>query len=157
MSRSFAMALVLALLPLWGCGDDSDGPGGDMGGFQLVTDLPPVQALGAVWSFSPSDVWLTADSGRVLHFDGSGWSETQLETQMMMLDIWGSGPNDVWMVGGETLARYDGADWTITDLTAADPGIEGDVPAAVFQMTAYCSPKLHNQTTRLTYLRLSYK
>ncbi len=83
-----------------------------------------MQALGAVWSFGPSDVWLTADGGRVLHFDGTRWDETQLETAVMMVDIWAFGPNDMWLVGGETLARYDGSTWELTNLNDQDPGIE---------------------------------
>ncbi|MCC6554119.1 MAG: hypothetical protein IT372_14025 [Polyangiaceae bacterium] len=119
-----AAALASSLL-LAGCGD-SDSPAEEsMGGFQLVTGLPTVQALGAVWSFGPNDVWLTADGGRVLHFDGEAWTPTQLGTQEMMLGIWAFAPDDVWMVGGVTLARYDGAAWTVTDLSAQDAGIEG--------------------------------
>ena len=50
---------------------------------------------------------------------------TTLATTELMQAIWGFAPDDLWMVGGQTLARYDGATWTITDLRAEDPGIEG--------------------------------
>src|SRR5262245_55865224 len=92
--RAGALASFLLLA---GCGGDSDPGSGEeepMGGFQLVTDLPSVQALGAVWSFGASDVWVTADGGRVLHFDGATWTPTQLGTQEMMLGIWALSPDD---------------------------------------------------------------
>ncbi|MBW2457987.1 MAG: hypothetical protein JRI68_26005 [Deltaproteobacteria bacterium] len=118
-----AASLLLAL-PLAGCSSDEDEVVDDLGGFKLVTGLPEVMAFGAVWSFSPSDVWVTAEGGRVLHFDGSSWEETQLGTTMMMLGAWGFAPNDLWLVGGNQLARYDGSSWTLTTLSDEEPGIE---------------------------------
>jgi hypothetical protein len=112
------------LLQLTGCGDSDETAGEDLGGFQLLANLPEAYALGSVWSFGPSDVWLTADSGRVLHFDGSSWDVIQLETNEMMVDIWAFGPSDIWMVGGQTLAQYDGANWTLTNLNDQNQGIE---------------------------------
>lgn len=125
--RRYLAALLVLGVPVAGCGDDdsSRSPSGeDLGGFQLLTDVPQAQALGAVWSFGPSDVWLTADGGRVLHYDGSSWEAIQLETYEMMLDIWAFGPDDIFMVGGETLAHYDGAGWVLTNLPEQNPGIE---------------------------------
>lgn len=84
-----------------------------------------MQSLGAVWSFGLGDVWLSAESGRVLHFDGSSWTETQLDTYAMMLDIWAFGSSDVWMVGGNALAHYDGAGWEVRDLSEEHSGLSG--------------------------------
>jgi len=97
----------------------------DMGGFESAGGLPKVQGYRAIWSFGPSDVWVTAEMGRVLHFDGAGWTETQLETNSMMLDIWAFGPDDMWMVGGNHLAHYDGAQWTLRDLSEEHAGLQG--------------------------------
>lgn len=119
----FAVALVAACTG-FGC-SSSDSPDEGLGGFERVGGLPTVQSLGAVWSFGPNDVWLTAESGRLLHFDGSGWTETQLDTYAMMLDIWAFGPDDIWMVGGDDLARYDGVTWQVTTPREEESGIEG--------------------------------
>lgn len=120
--RSRALALGLCLsAALLGCGD-SDSLAED---WKAVKGVPEALAYGAVWSFGPDDVWVTADGGRVLHYDGAGWDETSLETNDMLLGIWGFAPDDVWMVGGDTLARYDGSDWTLTDFREESPGIEG--------------------------------
>jgi hypothetical protein len=120
MDRSLGLVFALAVLA---CGDSSSGP--DASDFIPVEGLPEAYAYGAVWTFGPSDVWITADGARVLHYDGATWAATTLETSDMMQAIWAFAPNDLWMVGGQTLARYDGARWTITDLRQHDPGIEG--------------------------------
>ena len=115
---------VMATLSL-ACGSsDTTGESG-LGGFKRVEGLPAVQALGAVWSFGKNDVWLTAEGGRLLHFNGSTWAETQLETSSMMLDIWAFGPADIWMVGGDSLARYDGVTWQVSVPSDQTPGVEG--------------------------------
>jgi hypothetical protein len=125
MKSRTIIAAFLACLPWLGCGSSESSEGAGLGGFQRVGGLPAVQSLGAVWSFGPDDVWLTAESGRLLHFDGSKWTETQLDTHAMMLDIWGFAPNDIWMVGGDSLARYDGATWEVSTPSESEPGIEG--------------------------------
>lgn len=130
MLRSLGLVLSLALLA---CGGSDSEP--DANDWKPVEGLPEAYAYGAVWSFGPDDVWVTADGARVFHYDGGGdgggdgsgdaWTETTLQTNDMMQGIWAFGPNDLWMVGGQTLARYDGATWTITDFRQDNPGIEG--------------------------------
>jgi hypothetical protein len=120
------LALV-ALLAFCACGGSDEESGADddpLGGFTLVSDLPAAQSFGAVWSFAPDDVWVTAEAGRVFHFDGTSWSETQLASSQRMVGAWGFAPNDLWLVGGNELARYDGSAWTITVLSDEDPGID---------------------------------
>ncbi|MCA9620589.1 MAG: hypothetical protein KC731_16315 [Myxococcales bacterium] len=124
LSSSLAARRLLAPLTLLapllvGCGGDDE-----VGGFELVSDFPGVQALGTVWSFAPDDVWVTAEAGRLFHFDGTRWEESQLDSPVMMLDAWGFAPDDLWLVGGDQLARYDGSTWTVTVLSDEDPGIE---------------------------------
>lgn len=104
---------------------DPDADKDEDSGWSNVVGVPASFSYGAVWSFAPDDVWVTADSGRVLRFDGHAWTETALGTPEMMLGIWGFAPDDVWMVGGQTLVRYDGTDFTVTDLSLENGGIEG--------------------------------
>jgi hypothetical protein len=120
MVRCLGLVLSLALVA---CGDSDSGS--DASAWVAVEGLPEAYAYGAVWSFGPDDVWVAADGGRVLHYDGAAWTETALQTTEMMQGAWAFGPDDLWLVGGQTLARYDGVAWTISDLRAEDPGIEG--------------------------------
>ncbi len=119
MVRSLGVVLAFTLLACGGGSKDEESP------WIAVEGLPEAYLYGAVWSFGPEDVWLTADGARVLHFDGSEWTEIVLETNDTMSGIWAFARDDMWMVGGDTLARYDGSTWTITDFTQESPGIEG--------------------------------
>ncbi len=54
----------------------------------------------AVWSSSPTDVWVAGELGLVQHFDGTAWSpEASIDLMTNVKDLWGSGPDDLWAVG----------------------------------------------------------
>ncbi|MFO0633583.1 MAG: hypothetical protein U0168_12095 [Nannocystaceae bacterium] len=90
-----------------------------------AVELPEgVASLQSVWSFAPDDVWLAADSGKLLHFDGSEWTTTTLNPAVTVVALMGFAPDAIVGVGGSSLARYDGSAWTVEDLTAANVGIE---------------------------------
>ncbi len=95
----------------------------DIDPFVAVDDPPDAAFFNAVWAVSPDDVWVAADGGRMLHFDGSTWTPTELGPAATMVDIWGFGPTDIWAVGGNTVAHFTGADWELIDLSAAMAGI----------------------------------
>jgi len=92
-----------------------------------VEDIPEVMYLSAVWASAADDVWVAADSGRMLHFDGAGWETIELGAAATILDLWAFAPDDAWGVGGSALARYDGDSWEITDLSQAGAGISSVV------------------------------
>lgn len=96
---------------------------GDESVFDPIEAPPQTSALTAVWSFGATDVWVAADGGRMLHFDGAAWETHELGAGATMADIWAFAPDDVWAVGGTSLARYDGATWRVIDLSAVGAGI----------------------------------
>ncbi|NIS30191.1 MAG: hypothetical protein GWN73_08445 [Actinobacteria bacterium] len=54
--------------------------------------------------------------GRVLHYDGSEWSEEGAPTSQSLLAIWGRGADDVWVVGDHgTILHFDGTEWRWRD------------------------------------------
>ncbi len=58
----------------------------------------------------------------MLHYDGNGWTE-MLDREFS--DAWGSGPNDVFAVGGGgTILHYDGAVW-LPMASGTDGGLRG--------------------------------
>ena len=63
-----------------------------------------------LWGLSKNALW-AAGTG-VHHWDGADW--TQLPTPPhFALDLWASGPNDLWIIGGQgELSRYDGQQWS---------------------------------------------
>ncbi len=95
----------------------------------------PCLSTNAVWGSSSSDVWAAASggppafvAGALLHFDGTEWTETSTiggQTAPGFFGLRGTGPSDVWAVGGyadETgssrapVAHWDGKSWTLSEV-----------------------------------------
>jgi hypothetical protein len=91
--------------------------------------------VGGVWASSPSDVWAISSGtfsyagppdGRIVHFDGRSWSDFTpaiarggATTPLDLEAIWGAAPDDAWIVGVDTVLRWDGTSWS--DWLAAHP------------------------------------
>ena len=49
----------------------------------------------------------------MLHYGGGGWNVVDSPTTALLYGVWGSGPDDVFAVGGGgTVLHYDGQRWT---------------------------------------------
>ncbi|HEY3357983.1 MAG TPA: hypothetical protein VGQ83_32340 [Polyangia bacterium] len=74
-----------------------------------------------LWANSPTDAWaaatITGDPApyRIHRFNGTAWS-LSLTPPRRVTALWGTGPNDVFAVGGATgvpmILHFDGAAWT---------------------------------------------
>jgi hypothetical protein len=51
-----------------------------------------------IWGATPCDVWLAV--GPMAHWDGNTLTRSPGDTWPMMFSVSGSGPHDVWAVGG---------------------------------------------------------
>ncbi len=103
MRTSFVIASIVSMLLGAACG----GSGPDR---QSLPDPsnPYYSALSAIWAFSPQDVW--AVGGRVLHYDGSRWSEVAGPgTGIALQALWGLAPDDLWATSGSKIYRWRGA------------------------------------------------
>lgn len=69
-----------------------------------------------IWGSSASDVWMVGDTGRVLHWNGSGWTLVPTNTQQSLTAIFGTGPNDVWVGGQGIRLHWDGRSWEQQEL-----------------------------------------
>jgi len=100
--------------------------------------------LNGVWGSGPNDVWAVgADVSSfgptptpnftILHWDGSTWSVSPLPTfdgtlyQPQLESVWGSGPSDVWAVGGSfagggEILHWDGSAWSFSSVALSDGG-----------------------------------
>ncbi len=74
-----------------------------------------------IWGSADNDLWIVAADvaapgvGQPIHFDGTKW-ETPSWTNPDganpgVAAIWGSGPNDVFALGGGGIVHFDGATW----------------------------------------------
>lgn len=84
----------------------------DARGWRVLRAPAPAQAdLSAVWSPVAGQLIAVGDGGEVLHW-AAGRFRREQPTKVALYGIWGSGPTDVFAVGGEgTLLRYDGKSW----------------------------------------------
>jgi len=79
--------------------------------------------LQAVWGHTPGDVYAAGAAGTVLYYNGYKWTRLALGLTSELADytyhdIWGTGWNGIYLVGGHgyqhlggALTWYDGADW----------------------------------------------
>ncbi|NIO29118.1 MAG: hypothetical protein GTO29_11265 [Candidatus Latescibacteria bacterium] len=76
-----------------------------------------------VWCSSGNDVYVGYRYGLLYHFDGVDWEEILLEGHetLYIFDIWGSGPNDVYVADGK-LHHFDGTSWSELPIAAVVVG-----------------------------------
>jgi len=83
--------------------------------------------IGQIYGFTPNDVYLAGeypyvnpapppnflDSSAILHYDGTRWTEVQLERGRGLQCIWGTSKASIFAAGlFGTLFHYDGKQWT---------------------------------------------
>ncbi|MBS1150896.1 MAG: hypothetical protein H6Q89_2594, partial [Myxococcaceae bacterium] len=71
-----------------------------------------------------NDVWAVGETA-IAHWDGLGWATlADGGPPQGLYGVWGSGPSDVWAVGGAgTVLRYDGGAWAVDGSPGA--GLQG--------------------------------
>ena len=84
-----------------------------------------------VWGDGAGTVWIAGAGGRVVrHTIDTGDFEEHVVTgaNITLFGIWGSAPDDLWTVGGDTnsgaggtVVHYDGVAWTEADDLPAEP------------------------------------
>jgi hypothetical protein len=99
-----------------------------------ASDIPTFDATEDVALDVAVDV-VGADLPPDARFDASGWSPVGSGTFSDLRAVWGSGPNDVWVVGdGGAVLRWDGARWRSvqSNTFASLRAIWGDSPTNVW-------------------------
>ena len=56
----------------------------------------------AVWGSAKNDVWAAGTAGKILHFDGTSWTEVPSPTKQTFFTIWGSSASDVWIASSRS-------------------------------------------------------
>jgi hypothetical protein len=61
-------------------------------------------------------VFVVSWNGVILHFDGQSWSADESQIGRTLVEVWGSGPNDVFAADYEgAVLHYGGASWSVLD------------------------------------------
>lgn len=73
---------------------------------------PQNQPLFGVWGRAPDDVWAVGDHGRIVHFDGDVWEETESGLDTHLRALVGFADGSLLVAGLQGLiARIDGREW----------------------------------------------
>lgn len=102
--------------------------------FCWASPRPQEDELAAVWAPAPSNVWVAAGAGAVLHFDGHAWQSTAATVGLDIHGLWGSAAA-VWAVGDRgAIRRWDGQRWqaVASGTTAALLAVWGSGPSDVW-------------------------
>ncbi|MBN9165547.1 MAG: hypothetical protein BGO98_19715 [Myxococcales bacterium 68-20] len=80
--------------------------------FEIVPG--PVSAdLKDLFGFGANDIWAVGDEGTVIHWDGTRWTKLSTpfddaDDKPNLVAVWGSSPEDVWIVGDGTMLHFQG-------------------------------------------------
>ena len=98
--------------------------GVDSNGFSFTVSAPsPVAwstewmgvgaSIQSVWGTAANDIFAVGNSGKIIHYDGTKWSEMTSPTAQTLYYVWGMASNDVFAVGNAgTIIHYDGSSWS---------------------------------------------
>lgn len=81
-------------------------------------NVVPQSELLSLWGSGPTDVWIGNTNGNVRRWTGSTWVDVTLPVEfnnLMVVNIWGTANNDVWVFPGVPL-HWNGSDWTKSTL-----------------------------------------
>ncbi len=96
---------------VWAVGDDISRWTGTA--WAVIPAPGPAYSMRAVWGASATNVYAVGTQGRLLHWDGSVWTQLPTLTPRDLLAIHGTSATDIWVSGGfGVLLHYDGTTWT---------------------------------------------
>ncbi|HEY5928512.1 MAG TPA: hypothetical protein VIV11_42790 [Kofleriaceae bacterium] len=75
-----------------------------------LTTMP--HDMTAIVVLAPNNVFVTADNNHILHFDGTGWTDTIAPVSTRLVQIAASAPDDVIAVSQSEAVHFDGTTWT---------------------------------------------
>jgi hypothetical protein len=100
----------------------------DGAGWTVLADTPPPGDYRAMWGSSSTDLWLSIGHqdesyDELMHWNGSSWSAVVPDPNQhaRFISIWGTGPDDVWLMGPLQLWHWDGMVWKTYDLPQEIP------------------------------------
>lgn len=85
--------------------------------------------LKTVWASGAADVWAGGNFNAIAHFDGTAWTATAPgSVNASYSAIHGTGPRDVWAVGGGDVLHYNGTSWAPITLGKLVSGVWAAAP-----------------------------
>jgi hypothetical protein len=98
-----------------------------------------------VWGISGINVYVVGDSGLIIHYDGSTWSEMNSGTTNDLWGVWGISEMNIFTVGHQgTILHYNGSMWYTMNSNTTENlyGIWGSSESDIFAV-GYSGTILH--------------
>jgi hypothetical protein len=102
----------------------------------LIVQVSCGAVLSAVWGRAHNDATVVGDAGKILHYDGSAWTQQSSGTTASLYGVWGdAATGSIFTVGaGGTILFNDGTAWVsqASGTTQGLRGVWGSSPSDVF-------------------------
>ncbi len=84
----------------------------DGGDLELV-ETGVAKTVRGMWGSELTNTYAVGDGGALYLFGGNGWTQQAAFTELNLLDIYGTGPDAIWVVGEQgTAAHFNGQSWS---------------------------------------------
>jgi len=84
----------------------------DAGTWTRQRGAPTFNNLNAVDALNANDAWAVGTFNTALHYDGNSWQQVPALLDSSFYDVQMLSANDVYAVGSNAIAHWDGASWT---------------------------------------------
>jgi hypothetical protein len=82
--------------------------------WSVVQEIRAETGAHAVWSSSPTDVFVGQNLPSLQRFDGSAWAPMTTPSPSPIYGLWGTAANDVFAATDNVMLHFDGSGWTST-------------------------------------------
>ncbi len=116
----------------------------------------------AIWGNSSSNIYFIGKDGGIVHYDGNTFTKMESGTDIDLISISGTGPDNVWICGWDyeesVLLHFDGNDWSklliqnqylipeSDNLTGPITSVYTDDPDSVWALTPFGIYRAHKNT-----------
>lgn len=140
------------LRAVWGSGPNDVWAAGDKGTIlhfngQAWASTPSgtEEDLTGITGTGPANVYVSGQKGAILHWDGKDWHQVQVGdsagTDVALVNMWSSGPGDVWAIGidndgGGFMRHWNGTKWESQGIPGSSSlwGVGGTGPTDVWMV-----------------------
>jgi hypothetical protein len=92
--------------------------------------------LNAIWGDGEGTVWVVGQNATALKWNGTTFVSEPMPVDIGNLsDVGGTGPDDVWILGEETVMHWDGGSWTLESVERINDGRLAVTPSHVWVIT----------------------
>ncbi|HKP51870.1 MAG TPA: S-layer homology domain-containing protein [Chloroflexia bacterium] len=84
----------------------------DAGNWTRQRGAPTFNNLNAVHALNANDAWAVGTYNTALHYDGNSWQQVPALLDSSFYDVQMLSANDVYAVGSNAIAHWDGTSWT---------------------------------------------